>query len=86
MSNVNTGGMLSAREVLTTLLSSFNRSIISSAACDGIVIKDMLISRIIIINDITLIYKHSYTIDKTAAAARCISNKQYIANMLNLLA
>ena len=86
MSNVNVGGMLSAREVLTTLLSSFNRSTISSATFHEIEIKDMLINRIIIFSNITLIYKYSYTIDKTAAAARCISNKQYIANMLNLLA
>ena len=86
MSNVNTGGILSAKEVLTTLLSSFNCSTTSSDACDEIVIKEMLIKRIPIFNTITLVYKPYYTIDKIAAAARCISNNQYIANMLNLLA
>ena len=86
MSDVNAGGMLSAREVLTTFLSSFNRSTTSSAACDRIAIKDMLVNNIIIFSNITLVYKHYYTIDKTAVRARCISNKQYIANMLNLLA
>ena len=68
MSNVNANGMFSDREVLTTLLSSFNRSTISSAACDGIAIKDMLINRIIIFNNISLVYKHYYTINKIVAA------------------
>ena len=63
MSDVNAGGMLSDREVLTTLLSNFNRSTISSAACNGIAIKDMLVNKIRIFNS-TLVYKHYYTIDK----------------------
>ena len=86
MSDVDTGGMFSAREVLTTLLSSFNRSTNSSAACNWIAIKDMLINKIIIFNNVTLVYNHYYSIDKIAATVRCISNNRYIANMLNLLA
>ena len=67
MSEVNTGGILSTREVLTALLSSFNRSTTSFAACDGIAIKDILINRISIFSD-TVVYKHYYTINKIAAA------------------
>ena len=67
MSDVNAGGMPSAREVLTALLSSFNHSTMSSAVCDGIVIKVMLVTRITIFDN-TSVYKHYYTIDKIAAA------------------
>ena len=67
MSDLNAGGMLSAREVLTALLRSFNRSTMSSTACNGIAIKDMLVNRITIFNS-TLAYKHYYTIDKIVAA------------------
>ena len=67
MSNVNAGGILSAREILTALLSAFNRSMTSSAACDGIAIKDMLVNRITILSD-TVVHKHYYTIHKIVAA------------------
>ena len=76
MSNVNAGGILSAREVLTTLISSLNRSIITSDTCDEIVIKDMLIYTITLFNIITLAYKYYYTINKIVATVRCISNNQ----------
>ena len=68
MFDVNAGRMLSAREVLTALLRSFNRSTMSSTACNGIAIKDMLINRITIFKS-TLVYnKHYYTIDEIVAA------------------
>ena len=67
MPDVNASGILSTREVLTALLSSFNRSTMSSAACDGIAIKDILINRIAILSH-TVVYKHYYTIEKIAAA------------------
>ena len=53
MSGVDAGEILSAREVLIPLLSSFNHSTTSSDACNGIVVKGMLIKRITIFDIIT---------------------------------
>ena len=64
MSDINAGGMLSAREVLTTLLSCFSCSTTNLDTCNGSVIKDMLVHTIAVYNITYLAYNSYYTMSK----------------------